>query len=112
MDVLGGGWFEAIGLGLGLVSLGKDSIRGHVFWNQSLLESRAGSVTDVLVLFIWKEPPLVATWKCSSHTDCCQPAGCGQQCRESSAPCPHRTLLLGTEEESSPGVQGCPESKQ
>lgn len=49
--------------------MGKDSIRGHLFWNQSLLESRAGSVTDVLVTCVWKEPPWLATWTCSSHTD-------------------------------------------
>lgn len=58
MDVLG--CFKATGLGLGLVSLGKDSIRGRLFWNQSLLESRASSVTDVLVTCVWKEPPLVS----------------------------------------------------
>lgn len=41
----------------------------------------------------------------------CQPAVCGQQCKESSAPCPHGASSLGREEEGSPGVRGCPGSK-
>lgn len=56
MDVLEG--FAAIGLGLGLVSLGEDSLRRRLLWNRVVSESRAGSVTDVCVIFVWKEPPL------------------------------------------------------